>query len=388
MPLPPTAVEPPAHADLALDLGKWRASGVLKLRQLTLPALSQAAMAAGFAENSKEATQPPVVIDLVRRALSTVAGSVTGRTATVLLGLDPNTFDLAPHLLREEAAEIYGVSRERFRREPQTAVLETVADLILELCFAHRARLARLSLEQRQPADTRLAIHWLERFEAYFRIWTPVYALGADLTAYRETLIQSDQQWEHLIEKRGEPQYTRKMQADGYAQFALFHFAAVLSARQHFMVRYGGLWLLSSATAEVNARDALQGLISPTAMNERDHSWLQIQFNQAAGEMHDFIIKLKAVRVGTATLQEWADWVDLCNCRWAPRNVDPTVEYFPSARYNAEIDSDCLVHQTVESANRFCTIIENEWLKIADWYGGTPIPVDNTDGRDHKNAPP
>ena len=86
------------------------------------------------------ATRPAVLQDLVRSAIAVVAGSLSGRCATVLLGLDPNTFDLAPNLLREEAADIYGLSLERFRRNPQTRILTIVATQILEACYAHRAR--------------------------------------------------------------------------------------------------------------------------------------------------------------------------------------------------------------------------------------------------------
>ena len=138
----------------------------------------------------------------------------------MLLGLDPDTFDLAPHLLREEAAEIYGVTWERFRRDPQKQVLAVVAERILEQCAAHRLRLARLALERRHPANTRLAVQWLERFEAYFSIWTPTYALGADLTAYRETLFDPRRSWDQSEEQGFHPaNYSQEEQARGYGLF-------------------------------------------------------------------------------------------------------------------------------------------------------------------------
>ena len=368
MALPPASVDPPLHDELVRDLRRWRAGGVLKLRLLGLPALRRAAIASGLADTTAEAAEPAVVKDLVRRALTSITGSATGRCALVLLGLDPNTFDVAPHLLREDAAEIYGVSWERFRREPQARVLGVVADAILEQCVAHRARLARLALERRHPADTRLAVHWLERFEAYFQIWTPVYALAADLTAYRATVLEPDRPWDRLAEGEDDPAYSQEDQAGGYASFALFHFAGVMAALQAFVARYGGLWLLSSAQAEAHTRDALYAVASATTMNERDRSWLRTAIDEAGGEMDGFMARLDRDSIGLATLEEWQEWLDSCRCSWAVTSHDPEVEYFPTARYHEGIEAGCLVHQTVEAANRYCTIIEGEWMRVADWY--------------------
>lgn len=294
---------------------------------------------------------------------------MTGRCAVVLLGLDPNTFDLAPNLLREEAAEIYGVSLERFRREPQKIVLSLVADRILEQCFFHRARLARLALEQRHPADTRLAVQWLERFEVYFRIWTPVYALGADLTAYRGTLVNPNRQWDNQDREGGGEAYSQEHQAGGYGTFALYHLACVLTAEQQFLARYGGLWLLSSPAAESEARDALHEVSVPTAMNERDRSWLRTALNEAGGETHGFLNKLQGGRLGLTTLEEWGDWLAECDCTWEAENHDAAIEYFPTGRYQPGITPDCPVHRSIEAASNFCSIIEQEWIKVADWYG-------------------
>ena len=97
MPIPPVDVEPPPHGDLVCDLGTWRERGVLRLRQLELPALRQAALACGDATSGSEAAEPAVLAELVRASVVSIAGSVTGRCALVLLGLDPETFDLAPH---------------------------------------------------------------------------------------------------------------------------------------------------------------------------------------------------------------------------------------------------------------------------------------------------
>lgn len=356
--------------ELLADLGVWRRQGVLRLQELRLPALGRAAELIGLAASSAEAAQPAVLTELLRSALERVAGSVSGRAALVLLGLDPNTFDLAPHLLREDAAEIYGVSPERFRREPQQQVLRVVANCLLELCIAHRARQARLAMERRHPADTRLAVHWLERFEAYFRIWAPVYGLGADLTAYRETLLDESRPWDRDPDPAvdGDSAYSQEMQAAGSATFALLHHAHALAAEKQFISRFGGLWLLSSAESEAEARDTLAASKTWLPTNERDESWLRTALEESGGEINGVLAKLQGDAIGLATHDEWQEWAGGCGCSWSPDLHDPVVEYFPTSRYHREIDPECLVHRTIEACGNFCALIEHEWLKVADWY--------------------
>lgn len=364
--LPPPQTELPQVLDVVADLELWRKCGVTQLSGLNFPALSQAAIAAGLATTTLQSSQPAVLRDLVRRAISAIGGSVTARSSLVLLGLDPNTFDLAPHLLREDAAEIYGLSLERFRREPQRRILNIVADLIIEQCLTHQALQSRLLMEQRHPADTRLAVHWLERFEAYFDIWTPTYALGADITAYRATLIESP------ISTPVPPpriEVDPKAQAHGYASFALHHFARVLAAERHFTARFGGLWLLSTPIAEAQVRDSLHSVLSIGVMNERDLSWIRMTLDAAHGEMHAFLESIGTTPLGRETWEEWEEWLSSCNCTWIPDRHDSTIEYFPTPRYQRHIMPDCSVHQLVEACNSYCTTIEDEWRKIADWYG-------------------
>lgn len=369
VPLPPDTPQPPDYTRLLADLRRWRQKGVLQLRRMSLQALVQAALAAGEATTASQAAEPAVLRSLLREALAPIAHSVTARCAAVLLGLDPATFDVAPHALREDAAQIYGVSLERFRKEPQEQVLAVVADAILERCFAHQARLGRLALERRHPAESRLAVKWLERFEAYFAIWTPIYALGADLTAYRSTLLDSGSPVEpDQVASTSVELYTFETQADGYALSALYRLASVTSAEQRFIIRYGGMWLLSSFEAEVDARDALYTLTRHLPTNERDHSWLRVTLTNVGDELHPFLIALSRDEVGRTTIDEWRAWLEQCGCEWRDASHDEGAEYFPTARYHSQIDPQCPVHQTIEACSRYCSIIEQEWLRVADWY--------------------
>jgi hypothetical protein len=78
---------------------------------------------------------------------------------------------------------LYQMQPETFRKEPEQLHIGQVAEQVLKLCHEQRLRLERVKLERRHPADSRLAIQWLDRFEAYYRIWTPVLRLGEDLQA-------------------------------------------------------------------------------------------------------------------------------------------------------------------------------------------------------------
>jgi hypothetical protein len=375
MPMPPADVEPPSHEALVRDLAHWREQGVLKLRRLDLLALRQAALACGDVGTGSEAAEPAALTELVRASIATMAGSATGRCAVVLLGLDPYTFDVKPSMLREEAAEIWGVTTERFRREPQAQVLATVADKILERCYSHRARLVRLSMEQRHPAETRLAVKWLERFEAYFRLWTQIYALGADLTAYRSTLLEEDRPWDRSAGTEGpeDPGYSQELQAAGYGTDALFRLTCVTAEEDRFVARYGGLWLLSTADAEVEARDALAAVTRRVPTNERDHSWLRSAIGEAGDEIHLFLTIIQGDAIGRALHDEWQVWLGTCSCRWQEESHDPSIEYFPTARYHGGIEAACRVHRTIEACTLYCAVIEAEWLRVADWYSIVPV---------------
>lgn len=368
MVLPPASVELPSANDLADELEQWRRRGVRHLHQLRFPGLGRAAQALGLAWSSSEGAQPAILKELVRTAMAPIALSASGRCATVLLGLDPNTFDLAPHLLREDAAEVFGLSVERFRRDPQRQVLLVVANAVLESCSAYRARLVRLAMEHRHPADTRLAVHWLTRFETYFTLWTPLYGMAADLTAYRETIFNFEQPPPTSEDEDHNPQRRRQVQAEGYAQFALYHFASALAAEQRFVARFGGLWLLSSPEAELEVRNAVHAMRQLGPMNERDHSWLRALMAQAQDELHPFLSGLRSDGIGRATWEEWSDALARCGCTWQASDRDEGVEYHPTARYVAGIRPDCQAHQLVEASARYCEVIEHEWLKVADWY--------------------
>jgi hypothetical protein len=131
--------------------------------------------------------------------------------------------------------------------------------------------------------------------------------------------------------------------------------------------------LLSSSQAEAAARDALYASTRFVPTNERDHSWLRAGLESVRGELDPFLRYLQSDPIGRATHEEWQEWLGTCRCVWNEAQHDETVEYFPTARFHAGIGSDCRMHQTIEACNAYCTVIEQEWLRVADWYQGEQL---------------
>jgi hypothetical protein len=159
-------VEPPApsYDSLVADLRVLREKGLIRLRGLRLPALQQAALASG--ESEQEDHDPPAIEALLRRAAELLGGEL-GEACGYIFGLIPGTRGWKPKDLRERAASLYNMQPETFRKEPEQLHIGQLAEQVLQLCHERRLRLERVKLERRHPADSRLAIQWLDRFEAY-----------------------------------------------------------------------------------------------------------------------------------------------------------------------------------------------------------------------------
>ena len=314
----------------------------------------------------------------LRRAVEELGGGPYGESAGLLFGLTQGTRAHSSRVRREEAAAVVDKVADTFRKRYEPAMIEEIADQLISLTSKQSARNAWSEMEQRHPADSRLAVQWVERFESYYRLWTPIYALGADLTAARSTLLEVDRPYDETpeAEDADSKAYTQEDQAAGYATFALFRYASFLTELQRFMIRHGGLWLFATPEAEVAIRDAIYRVgWHVTPFNERDESWLRQLFHQDShGEMHPFLSSLVESSIGRATLEEWLQWIGSCECVWEI-GVEGT-DYFPTSERHTGIRADCQLHQSISACNTYCRTIDSEWLAIADWYG---IPVDKQD---------
>lgn len=124
----------PTHEELVAELREMRARGLMRLRELRLPALVRAAgTVAGGGAVGDPAT---AVEDLVRLAADRLGDEEPGRAAQYLFGLVRGTAGRRPADLRERAAAEYGLSLETFRKEPERLLIARLANEIVRLGMA------------------------------------------------------------------------------------------------------------------------------------------------------------------------------------------------------------------------------------------------------------
>ncbi|KUH39893.1 MULTISPECIES: hypothetical protein [Streptomyces] len=114
----------PDHASLLGEVRAVRRAGLVRLRELDLPALSRAA--AAF--DRGPGTTP--VERLLRAAVSRLDAGTLRDAAAYALGLAQGTRDWPAADRRRRAAEVYGVSVERFRKHHEPLALGQVAEQI------------------------------------------------------------------------------------------------------------------------------------------------------------------------------------------------------------------------------------------------------------------
>ncbi len=368
-----TEIDPPAFEPLVEDLKELRLEGIVGLCDLQLPSLAQASRAAGTLMTD-DPPSPQALEAMLRSGLDQLGGGRLAECAELLFGLAPGTRGDTPTQLRRDAAERWGVSESRFRREPQRIVIEQLAEAILSRCHSEALRRARRNLERRLPTTSRLAVQWLERFEAMYRIWSPASGLAGDITAHASTLLDEDRPYDELDEKSGQLGYTQEHQAAGYGKSALYYYARVLTEVRRFQHRYGGLWLLSDAEAEQEVADAIYRMTWHSPTNERDDSYLRSLLTEVSSdEQHDFLTAVADDRIALAIHDEWLAWLADCDCYWEAGRGS-LAEPFPTHRNHAGIDARCQPHCLVAACADYMRLNDAEWAVVADWYRLEPSP--------------
>lgn len=355
------------RSELIGEIRLLRERGLAQLPTLQLPELHRLAR---LIDPDPAVDDRARVETALRRAVERLGGGPYGESAGLLFGLVQGTRAHSSRIRREEAAAAIDKVADTFRKRYEPAMIEEIADSLVGLTASQIVRDAWDEMESRHPADSRLAVHWAERFESYYRIWTPIYALGADLTAARSTMLEVDRPYDRAPGRDGSDDrgYTQEDQAAGYAAFALFRYAWFLWELRQFMNRYGGLWLFASAEAELAVRDAVYRIgWHVTPLNEQDDSWLRLAIEESPRqEMHPFLTSLKDTPIGRATVDEWCDWVAECSCTWIPTATED--DYFPTAEHHSKIDPNCQMHLSISACANYCHLIDHEWHKVADWY--------------------
>ncbi|TDC62067.1 hypothetical protein E1200_27050 [Actinomadura sp. GC306] len=121
----------PRHEALVEELRTVRERGLLRLRDVPLPALAAAATAAGLPVGDD--MLPSSILRLIGDVVERLDGSLATATAYTL-GVAPGTRDWTAHDRRRRAAQVYGVSVERFRKSHERMLLDNAAQEILAFC--------------------------------------------------------------------------------------------------------------------------------------------------------------------------------------------------------------------------------------------------------------
>ena len=156
-----------------------------------------------------------------------------------------------------------------------------------------------------------MAVEWLRRFESYYRMWTPICGLGNDLTAYRLHLVDSERLWDRRYGTLSpeDPGYSQEEQAEGYARFALYHYARFEWELHQFVVASGGLWLLSEPEAEHALADAVYEIGWNIELDELEQSYLRTVIAESPEhELYGFLERIAEEESGSRVEQVWQDW--------------------------------------------------------------------------------
>ena len=300
------------------------------------PGLLSLAVVAAKAASPDRADRAVAGEGIIREAAVRVDAGTHGAAST-LLGLAPGTRG-SPLKERRRliADDLLHVHVDHFRKVREEPLIEAVADEIYASDSAWRLRQGHRAAGERGPADTRVGVNWLERHEAYRRVWTPIAALRDDLIVLLE-LLRSEADWPDIADR---------------VMNQLWRYTQFLRELDRFVEEMGGLWILADIESEVAAADAIRRIGWHVPFGEADNSWLRLTLGETPGEeLEPFIDRVYPAERGKEMMTVWLDWAKTCGCNLeAP---DPV---------------RCEVHRWVSACEQFIRLIDEDWYRIADYY--------------------
>ncbi|WP_189172586.1 hypothetical protein [Streptomyces lasiicapitis] len=132
----PVTPRPPDHGSVLAEVRRVRRAGLLRLRELETPELIR--IARELPSGPTSSTDSGAVERLLRTAVSAVGGGSLQEAAEFTLGLAQGTRDWPASSRRRRAAQVYGVSVERFRKHHELMVLGQIAERIVDIAAPPR----------------------------------------------------------------------------------------------------------------------------------------------------------------------------------------------------------------------------------------------------------
>lgn len=326
--------------------------GGLSLKSLTeMPTLVALEIVRAKAVSSDPEDLAAAALGILGEACVQVDGTQHGALAT-LLAVTPSTRGTGISERRRQAAEILHISADRVRKDREEKLVARLADELVVL-----DRTFQLRRKQREDApsapESRLNINWLERHEAYRRIWSPVSGLKNDLLVLLGYLRHNRDAGVGLTEANIDSPVPWPDLADR-AMNLMWQRAKFTQAVDDFIADFGGLWLMSDPQQESKAAEAIYQIDFNGPCGEADDSWLRLQLKSSAhGELDDFIDVVYADPRGKDMQEVFLRWSDACRC-----SPDEGVSPKPS----------CSVHAWLAACQQYIRLIDEDWDKVADWY--------------------
>ncbi len=334
----------PTPEDLAADLGAILRTGATLKALERCPHILALALVRAKAAGHSQHDRAVAATGLIREATIRVDDGEQSGPHSVLLALAPGFRGTLLKQRRPQVARLLGITTDHLRDYREDGLIEAVADELYAMDSAYRLRHKHREEAEREPTDTRTGVNWLERHEAYRRVWTPVASLRDDLWVLVK-LLREEADWPDIAD--------RVMNASWrYAQFS--------RELERFVEDYGGLWLLADIASEVKAADSLRRIDHHLPLGEADASWLRLELKRTPEqELDPFIDRLLAQKPRVDELmQTWIEWARTCACDLA----EPEPER-------------CEVHTWMQAADEFVKLIDEDWYRIADWYRASEASV-------------
>jgi hypothetical protein len=282
----------------------------------------------------------PRAVQLIEDAIQNFS-SPSQKLLSTGLNLDRQPDTNLEHRLRHLADE-WGYSETRHLADRERSLYQPLADYIIDEVRVAQARHSHEALARGQGDRTAAALFVAEQFRYYYRIFTPMAAVGSDLTAY-------------LVRVAREPDRPRP---DELLDGAIYRIAQWEVALERFVQDLGGNWIASDADTET---DLVVSLITAQRLlpfGDRDASLLRVALLEAPhSERQTFEAHLRTAGLYQRYRRRLRTWVLRCDCN--PRRPKKS----------------CEPHEMIKAIRQFTVLVDREWYRLGKWYQLPPATV-------------
>lgn len=336
---------------LASELVAAIKSGVTLRAVVEMPTLLGLEIVRAKALSDEAEDMATAAVGLVRESAARVDELADG-TVAILLGVATSTRGMPAPERRRKAARSIPASFDHFRKRYEGELLSRLAEDLVATDSVFRSRRGH-EAQRPEAVESRLRINWLERHEAYRRIWSPVAALRADLLILLGYLRENRETGTGLEEINDESSVPWHDVADR-AMNLLWRRAQFTQELNRFVEDHGGLWLLSDPNKETQVAEAIFQIGYHGPFGSADDSWLRLRLAEVAGgELDPFMGAVYADDVGTELLSSLLSWANGCGCKVGEESGSA---------------GTCEVHKWLAACDRYVRLIDEDWDEIADWY--------------------